>query len=473
MKILHTSDWHLGRTLYGRKRHEEFDAFLDWLAATVAAQQVEALLIAGDVFDTSTPGNRAQAQYYRFLHRIAALPGCRHVVVVAGNHDSPTFLDAPAALLAALDVHVIGQARANPADEVLLLRNAQGQPGLLVCAVPYLRSSDLRSAEAGESLHEKEQKLREGLRAHYAAVAEHALAQRAALLAQGGPPVPIVAMGHLFAEGGSVQAREGEGVRDLYVGSLGRVDASVFSPAFDYVALGHLHVPQSVGGVRTIRYSGSPLPMGFGEAGQAKSVCLVQWAAPALPSSHADVPVHAPASSAESAAGGLSASVTENATAPERIELLPVPVFQPLERVGGDWPAIASRLAQLAQADAEVLASAASAGVAGEANALPGAWLEVVYEGADLMPDLRARLDEAVAGTRLQVLRVKNTRLSAQALAHSAQALALEPQELDAREVFERCLEAHAIVDGQRQPLRQAHEEILHALQEEDGRADA
>lgn len=456
MKILHTSDWHLGRALYGRKRHEEFAAFLDWLVATVAEQQVDALLIAGDVFDTSTPGNRAQGQYYRFLHRIAALPSCRHVVVVAGNHDSPTFLDAPRDLLAALDVHVIGQARANPADEVLLLRDAQGQPELLVCAVPYLRSSDLRSAEPGESLHEKEQKLREGLHAHYAAVAEHALAQRAALVAQGGPPVPIVAMGHLYAEGGSVQAREGEGVRDLYVGSLGRVDASAFPPAFDYVALGHLHVPQSVGGAPAIRYSGSPLPMGFGEAGQAKSVCLVQWARPSPAGQSA-------------ASAAVSAAVS---TAPERIELLPVPTFQPLVRVSGDWPAIASRLAQLAQADADILAQA-SADPAAAAPAPPGAWLEVVYDGVALMPDLRARLDEAVAGTRLQVLRVKNTRLSAQALAHSAQALTLEPQELDVREVFERCLEAHAVAAEQRQPLWQAYDEILHALHEEDGQAQA
>ena len=94
MKILHTSDWHLGRTLYGRKRYEEFEAFLAWLTETIREREIDALLVAGDVFDTSTPSNRAQELYYRFLCRVVA-SHCRHVVVIAGNHDSPSFLNAP------------------------------------------------------------------------------------------------------------------------------------------------------------------------------------------------------------------------------------------------------------------------------------------------------------------------------------------------------------------------------------------
>lgn len=105
MKILHTSDWHIGRILYGRKRYEEFEAFLTWLADTIQQNEVDALLVAGDVFDTSAPSNRSQALYYRFLCRVAAST-CRHVVVVAGNHDSPSFLNAPKELLRTLDVHV-------------------------------------------------------------------------------------------------------------------------------------------------------------------------------------------------------------------------------------------------------------------------------------------------------------------------------------------------------------------------------
>ena len=177
MRVLHTSDWHLGRTLYGRKRHEEFEVFLGWLAETIRQNEIDILLVAGDVFDTGTPGTRAQELYYRFLCRVAA-SSCRHVVVVAGNHDSPSFLDAPKELLKALNVHVAGSAAPRPEDEVLVLRNEQDNPELIVCAVPYLRDRDIRTAEAGESPEDKERKLVEGIRAHYAAVAASAEEKR-------------------------------------------------------------------------------------------------------------------------------------------------------------------------------------------------------------------------------------------------------------------------------------------------------
>ncbi|MDZ4186401.1 MAG: exonuclease subunit SbcD, partial [Desulfuromonadales bacterium] len=91
MKLLHTSDWHIGRALYGRKRYDEYQAFLNWLAALIESEDIDVLLVAGDVFDNSTPSNRAQELYYRFLCRVAATPS-RHVVITAGNHDSPSFL---------------------------------------------------------------------------------------------------------------------------------------------------------------------------------------------------------------------------------------------------------------------------------------------------------------------------------------------------------------------------------------------
>ncbi|MDD2999240.1 MAG: exonuclease subunit SbcD, partial [Candidatus Riflebacteria bacterium] len=114
MKILHTSDWHIGRVLHARKRYDEFEAFFKWLFETIEAQKVDALLIAGDVFDTSMPTNRAQQLYYRFLCRVAG-SCCRHVVVVGGNHDSSSFLDAPKELLKGLNVHVVGAASGCPA----------------------------------------------------------------------------------------------------------------------------------------------------------------------------------------------------------------------------------------------------------------------------------------------------------------------------------------------------------------------
>jgi len=409
MKILHTSDWHLGRTLYGRKRYQEFEAFLNWLAKTINHEQVDALIVAGDVFDTSTPSNRAQELYYRFLCHIATST-CRHVVVIAGNHDSPSFLNAPRELLKALNVHVIGSVTENSEDEILLLRNHDGFPELIVCAVPYLRDRDIRVAEAGESIEDKEHKLIEGIRSHYSEVAEMAERKRKELNAQ----IPVIAMGHLFAAGG--QTVDGDGVRELYVGSLAHVTAGIFPENLNYLALGHLHIPQKVNGSEIMRYSGSPLPMGFGEAKQHKSVCLVEF---------------------------------HSTTA--AVRLIDVPVFQKLERIKGDWDGISSRILELSAIDSQ-------------------AWIEVVYEGDEVIGDLRERLDTAIADTEMEILRIKNNRIIDRVLGqiHDEETL----DDLNVDDVFERCLAVHEVPEEQRPELLRAYHETLSSLYEDDTRAE-
>ena len=409
MNILHTSDWHIGRALYGRSRYQEYEAFLDWLCEVIEREAVDVLLVAGDVFDSSMPSNRSQELYYRFLRRVAAAPapsssGGRHVVIVAGNHDSPSFLNAPKELLKTLNVHVVGGAA--PEDEVLALRNGQGDPEVIVCAAPYLRDRDIRVAEAGESIEDKERKLLDGIRNHYAEVAALAGQKREEL----GPgiDIPIVGMGHLFAVGG--QSMEGDGTRDLYVGSLAHVPARIFPACFDYLALGHLHAPQKVNGSETMRYSGSPLPMSFSEAGRQKSVSLVTFQ-------------------------GRAASARQ----------IDVPEFQALERIQGDWDSIAGRIAELA-------ASGSSA------------WLEIVFDSPDIIGDLRDRLDAAIVGTSLEILRVKNTRIIDRALEQSHAGEALE--DLDENAVFERCLCSHETPEDQRPELRRAYQETLASLHE-------
>ncbi len=409
MKILHTSDWHLGRTLYGRKRYEEFEAFLKWLAKTIQHERVDALLVAGDVFDTSAPSNRAQELYYRFLCAVAA-SSCRHVVVIAGNHDSPSFLNAPRELLKVLNVHVVGALAEVISDEVLVLHTEGGIPELIVCAVPYLRDRDIRVAEAGETIEDKERKLIEGIRDHYAAATAIAEAQRLAL----GVDIPIVAMGHLFAAGG--QTVDGDGVRDLYVGSLAHVTAAIFPDSLNYLALGHLHVPQKVGSSERRRYSGSPIPMGFGEAKQAKSVCMVDF-------DHAE----------------------------PTVQMLPVPVFQRLERVKGDWPAISARILELSAIH-------------------PQAWLEVIYEGEEVISDLRDRLDKATANSDLEILRIKNNRIVDRVLGQIHDEEMLDDLSVD--EVFARCLTAHQVPEDQRPELLRAYQETIASLQQNDARAE-
>lgn len=409
MKVLHTSDWHIGRTLYGRKRYEEFGAFLTWLADTIQQNEIDALLVAGDIFDTSAPSNRAQELYYRFLCRVAA-SCCRHVVVVAGNHDSPSFLNAPKELLKALDVHVVGSSTESPEDEVLVLRNEQDAPELIVCAVPYLRDRDIRVAEAGESVEDKERKLIDGIRTHYTAVAALAEQKREEL----GADIPIVGTGHLFTAGG--QTVDGDGVRELYVGSLAHVTAGIFPACFNYLALGHLHVPQEVNGSKTIRYSGSPLPMGFGEAKQQKSVCLVEF--------------HSTAAS---------------------VQLIDVPVFQRLERVKGDWDGISNRILELTATDS------------------PG-WLEVIYDGIEVIGDLRERLEAAISGTQMEILRIKNNRIIDRVLGQIHEEETLDDLNVD--DVFERCLAVHDVPEEQRPELLRAYQETVSSLYEDDVQAE-
>lgn len=409
MKILHTSDWHIGRTLYGRKRYEEFEAFLTWLAETIQQNGIDALLVAGDVFDTSAPSNRAQELYYRFLCRVAA-SSCRHVVVVAGNHDSPSFLNAPKELLKALDVHVVGSSTDSPEDEVLVLRNEQDAPELIVCAVPYLRDRDIRVAEAGESVEDKERKLIAGIRTHYATVA--ALAEQKG--EELGADIPIVGTGHLFTAGG--QTVDGDGVRELYVGSLAHVTAGIFPACFNYLALGHLHVPQKVNGSETIRYSGSPLPMGFGEAKQQKSVCQIEF--------------HSTAAS---------------------VQLIDVPVFQRLERIKGDWDGISNRILELSATDSQ-------------------GWLEVIYDGIEVIGDLRERLEAAISGTQMEILRIKNNRIIDRVLGQTHEEETLDDLNVD--EVFERCLAVHEVPEDQRPELLRAYQETVSSLYEDDAQAE-
>ena len=406
LRILHTSDWHLGRALYGRRRFAEFEAFLDWLVEALDAQGVDVLLLAGDVFDTINPSPRAQTLYYRFLGRVATSTACGQVVVVAGNHDSPSLLNAPGEILKALDIHVVGSIGDNPADEVILLRH-EGRDRMIVAAVPYPRDRDLRESAAGESADDKEVKLARAIRSHYQEVGRLTEEMRDGLNA----PVPVVALGHLFAAGGHTV--DGDGVRGLYVGALGQVPADVFPPVFDYLALGHLHQPQLVGGDETRRYSGSPLPMNFSEAGRPKSVVLVDF---------------------------------ENGKVQTRT--LEVPLFQRLEQLRGDWETLETALKGLIEEGAS-------------------AWLEIEYTGREILGDLKDRLDDLTAETGLEILRIINTRLRAQALESRQAFESLE--ELDEDEVFRRCLAARQVPEDQALELTGAYGEILRALREGEG----
>lgn len=451
MKILHTSDWHLGRSLYGRKRYEEFSAFLDWLAFSIESEGVDLLLVAGDVFDTGTPGNRAQELYYRFLCKVAG-SCCQHIVIIAGNHDSPSFLNAPKELLRALNVHVVGAMTDDANGEVLVLRKEPrietngGQPVTeknpymevgkevaIICAVPYLRDRDVRTAEPGETIEDKNRKLVEGIRNHYAEVVNLAENKRKNLresASYSDKYIPIIATGHLFTAGGKTM--DGDGVRELYVGSLARVGTEIFPEAIDYVALGHLHVPQAVGKSDHIRYSGSPIPVGFGEAIQQKSVVIIEFNPPAKP--RMDTNKHE------------SKKISEN-LCELRIDIKPIPCFQELVRLVGSLDYLLERLEDLKEKKSS-------------------AWLEIEYTGKEIRPDLRESLEETIADSDMEILRIRNLRTFDKAIRSVREKETLD--DMSVNDVFARCMDAYDIPDDEREELKVAYNEIVHSIYEED-----
>ena len=498
LTLLHTSDWHLGRRLYGKPRYDEFKQFLDWQLQTLREQKVDVLLIAGDIFDTTAPSNQAQNLYYDFLSQVCHTD-CRHVIIVAGNHDSASFLEAPKQLLKAFNIHIIGSMTDTPTDEVITLSDKAGQPELIVMAVPYLRDRDVRTVGHGERLEDKERKLTQGIKAHYAQIADIAIAQQAQLHAKYKRSIPIVATGHLFTVGG--QTMEGDGVRDLYVGSLGSIGAEIFHPQIDYVALGHLHIPQAVGGQPHIRYAGSPIAMGFGESRQQKQVHLLRFDAdPDLLSqplqtltiqkkplvsaptpvkkrksvSHASMDLFADEALPESSmleAINTEAAINAEADAQAShkaqydtpsyplsgqpyniaklsdttlLQSLPVPVFQSIQTLKGDWQTIKTRLHTLKKSQQSV-------------------WLEVVYDGQEVVGDLSEKIAELVKDSRLEVLRIKNQQKRDQVMQSQRMDESLE--ELNPTQVFERCLIAHQVLEEQKPILWSRYTEVLESLQ--------
>ena len=506
LTLLHTSDWHLGRRLYGKPRYDEFKQFLDWQLQTLREQKVDVLLIAGDIFDTTAPSNQAQNLYYDFLSQVCDTD-CRHVIIVAGNHDSASFLEAPKQLLKSFNIHIIGSMTDTPTDEVITLSDKAGQAELIVMAVPYLRDRDVRTVGHGERLDDKERKLAQGIKAHYAQIADIAIAQQAQLKAKYKRTIPIVATGHLFTVGG--QTMEGDGVRDLYVGSLGSIGAEIFHPQIDYVALGHLHIPQAVGGQPHIRYAGSPIAMGFGESRQQKQVHLLRFDAnPDLLSqplqtltiqkkplvsaptpvkkrkmvSHASMDLFADEELPEpsmlgaiNAEAGINAEVDAQAShkagydTPSAhlsgqpngqvigqpynlaklsdttlLQSLPVPVFQPIQTLKGDWQTIKTSLHSLKKSQQSV-------------------WLEVVYDGEEVVGDLSEKIAELVNDSRLEVLRIKNQQKRDQVMQSQRMDESLE--ELNPTQVFERCLIAHQVLEEQKPILWSRYTEVLESLQ--------
>ncbi|WFQ79452.1 exonuclease subunit SbcD [Xenorhabdus sp. SF857] len=399
MRIIHTSDWHLGQYFFTKSRAAEHKHFLQWLIEKTIQYQVDALIIAGDIFDTGSPPSYARELYNKFI--VALQPtGCQ-LVILGGNHDSVATLNESKSLLSYLNTLVIANAETEDiTQQIKLLNNRDGNAGAILCAIPYLRPRDIMTSQAGQSGVQKQQALQDAISGHY-----HKLYQQAcALREQLGQPLPIIATGHLTTVGASTT----DSVRDIYIGTLEAFPAQSFPPA-DYIALGHIHRPQVIGKSAHIRYSGSPIPLSFDEVGQEKSVCLVDFKSGKL----------------------------------DNITLLPIPHYQPMQLIRGNLKQIEEQLHVFKEHQGE-----------------RPVWLDIEVATQDYLHDIQKRIQALSEGLPVEIILLRRSKSARQRSLSEQHKETLT--ELSVDEVFERRLALAEIDDlAQKQRLTTLFKQTL------------
>ncbi|WP_445766213.1 exonuclease subunit SbcD [Rheinheimera sp.] len=398
MRILHTSDWHLGQHFIGRSRANEHRAFLSWLIAQVNSQHIDAIIVAGDIFDTATPPSYARELYNQFIVDLQP-SGCQ-LILLAGNHDAAAVLNESKNLLHYLNTQVIVSSSETISEQLIVLHNRQQQPAALLCAVPFIRARDLLQSQSGQSARDKQQNLQQAITQHYQqlyAAAEQYNAGQAL-------PLPIIMTGHLTTVGVSTS----ESVRDIYIGTLDAFPTNAFPPA-DYIALGHIHQSQQLKASTDIRYSGSPIALSFDEASQQKQLWLVEFT-------------------------GLTKTVNS----------LPVPCFQPLRSIQtslSDIPAkLALALRQLTDGDT--------------------LWLELVISETDAyLNDLQQRVEQLLHGLPVDLLRLRRKRSASNSGMAATTQQSLD--ELSPEQVWQSRLALENLSDEQQQQLNKLHQQVL------------
>ncbi|MEC7939793.1 MAG: exonuclease subunit SbcD [Pseudomonadota bacterium] len=349
MKILHTSDWHLGQNFYNKSRKNEHERFLQWLLEQVTEHDIDAIIVAGDIFDTSTPPSYAREMYNKFVVDSNKI-GCQ-LVLLGGNHDSVSVLKESQQLLKYMGADVIPNTNEDHATQVLELKGKTGDVEALVCAIPFIRPRDVLTSQAGVSGVVRQKQLGDAIKQHYQSVYEAAVAKRDTY--ENHEHMPIIATGHLTAMG----VQQSDSVRDIYVGNLDGFAADGF-PDADYIALGHIHRPQVVAKREYIRYSGSPIPLSFDELKSQKQVCVVEFS-----------------------------------EGERTISQLAVPTFQPLAEIKGDLSEIESQLNQYIGLDGE-----------------QSVWLSIEVQAQDYLSDLQERMRALTEGLNVEVLQLRRAR---------------------------------------------------------------
>lgn len=261
--MLHTADWHIGQYFFGYDRKEEHIFFFDWLKKTIREEQVDVLLVAGDIFDSPNPSAESQKIYYRLLREVTTDNPNLQIVIIAGNHDSAGRLEAPNPLLEEMNVHIRGLVRKTKDGEInchqlFIPLSQDGEVKAWCIAVPYLRQGDYPNTE---SYAKGVSSLYDELHSELQLIKENNL--------------PIIVMGHLQATGSEVS--ENDRSERTIIGGLECISPEVFDKSdIVYTALGHLHKAQRVSGRENVRYAGSPLPMSFAEKNYKQGANLIE-----------------------------------------------------------------------------------------------------------------------------------------------------------------------------------------------------
>ncbi|WP_412460407.1 exonuclease SbcCD subunit D C-terminal domain-containing protein [Pseudomonas sp. SC11] len=383
MRLFHTSDWHLGQSLHGQERDFEHACFLDWLLGQLRLRQPDALLIAGDIFDTVNPPVKAQERLYDFIVQAHEQQPKLDIVMIAGNHDSGSRIELPAPLMRRLRTHALGRVHwmddgQLDAERLLIpLTNARGKVCAWCLALPFLRPAEVTGPQLGDDylqgIHQVHQQL------------------IGAALGKRRKDQALVAISHAHMAGGSISE---DSERSLIIGNAEALPARLFDPAIAYVALGHLHKPQKVNREQRIRYSGAPIPLSFAEINYPHQVLEIELDGAALVS----------------------------------VEPRLVPRAVALQRMG---PAPLSELL-------EQLAELPVIDLLDDPNRQP--WLEVRVRLDEPQPDLRQRIEAALHGKAVRLVRISAEYAGRDAHDDDGQAF-VELSQLTPQDLFGRAWE--------------------------------
>lgn len=270
MRILHTSDWHIGHKLYEHSRTEEHRQFLEWLLEVVKKEKIGLLLVSGDIFDSALPSAESVNLYYQFLFRLYEETDAS-VIIIAGNHDSTVRLSAPRQFLEMARIHVIGSFPSQISQCIIPFND------LYVIAMPYIPEGDILSHVSFESKVDAAIRYRKAVKKLYSQC-----------LSEIPSKLPVALMGHFFVSGG----KESESERTIQIGGTQSIEFADLPKNACYAALGHLHRPQQLKNTEyPVVYSGSPLPMNFKEATYSKKLYMLDLENQSVKITELDVPV--------------------------------------------------------------------------------------------------------------------------------------------------------------------------------------